>query len=641
MDLRDYQEDLVFQQLYGKLTDGVQRVVAVAPTGSGKTIMACQIITDLVEEDCTVMFVCHLDQLVIQTADKLTKYGIAGDQIGFITGGRPEHRNRPIQIASVQSLARRTWWKDRFWGAVILDECHLTAYRKAAEHFFSDAHEGLTIGLTATPYRLKKHEGLSSHFDDLVQAPTPAALTEMGHLSPLRYWGFGKAGGIDTEGVKTRAGDFALGDLEQACAKPELLNHAVTQWQKLAAGKKTLCFCTTVKHAEALRDEFIRHGVAALLVCGETPRDKRQEIYCKLEKGEIEVVTSVDVLAIGFDLPCAEALLLARPTKSKAIHLQQLGRGARPLDGKDFCTVLDQAGNVLKHGFLTDDGPWSLDIPEDKGEPGEAPIKVCDPDDHGCGAVVHASLMVCPECGREFPVKKKKSRTDDLKELTPKREKLTQPHRAMRAFIGKAHRKGYLPNWASMQFQERYGYAPSPELWLNALVARPEEKDLFQYATYLGLLCKEKDRPWSLALTCLVREFGPHFMEGRVEQARVIWQAAIDTDPMPLAAAAFGRRETPPSTPGAPRADSMADRVLKLYQSRYPLCMSTRAVANDIASVDKITQPRKLTQLEGTVKKSVQRLHASNQLEVGEEVPVGKGNKEKRYRAVAAEVANA
>lgn len=628
MDLRDYQEDLVFGQLYSKLSDGIQRVVAVAPTGSGKTIMACQTISDLVAEDCTVMFVCHLDQLVIQTADKLTKYGISSDQIGFITGGRPEHRNRPIQIASVQSLPRRAWWKDRFWGAVILDECHLTAYRKACEHFFSAAHEGLTIGLTATPYRLKKHEGLSSHFDAIVQAPTPAALTDMGHLSPLRYWGFGKAGAINTQGVKTRAGDFAIGDLEQACARPELLNHAVNQWQKLAAGKKTLCFCTTVKHAEALRDEFIRHGVAALLVCGETPRDERQEIYRKLEDGEIDVVTSVDVLAIGFDLPCAEALLLARPTKSRAIHLQQLGRGARPLPGKEFCCVLDQAGNVLKHGFLTDDGPWSLDIPEEKGEGGDAPVKVCDPDDGGCGAVVHASLMVCPDCGRPFPVKKKKSRTDDLKELTPK-PKLCAKTKKMHVLLGNAHRKGYLPNWAVMEFEKNFGHHPSGQHYRHALVERPHPEALEQYAKYLAVLCRKKDRPWALAVTCLTREFGPEFMEGRIAHAREVWQVAFQDESLELEDLAFGPRRVT-----GPREGSVTHEVLTTLKDMAPEPLTTRGIASAIGSRRQKMSPKKLIQLEDTVGRSVNRLKASGLIFVVERRSNGHGGQlENLYQA--------
>lgn len=630
MDLRDYQEDLVFNQLYGKLSEGDQRVCVVAPTGAGKTIVSCQIIKDLVEEGCTVMFVCHLDQLVIQTAQKLAAYGIETDQIGFITGGRQESRNRPIQVASIQSLARRAWWRDRFWGAVILDECHLTAFRKASAHFFSDDHEGLTIGLTATPYRLKKTEGLVTFFQSLVQAPTPMALTEMGHLSPLRYWGFGKAGSIDTTGVKTVAGDFSKSDLEQACAKPELLNHAVKQWQKLALGKKTLCFCTSVKHAEGLRDEFLRQDITAEMVCGETPRDERQQIYQRLSDGKTQVVTSVDVLAIGFDLPCAEALLLARPTKSKAIHLQQLGRGARPLKGKEFCTVLDQAGNVLKYGFLTDDGPWSLDIPEEQGEPGDAPVKQCDPDDEGCGAVVHASLMVCPECGKPFPVKKKRSRTDDLTELQAKKPKLSKEHRAMQSFIRKGHQKGYLPNWALMRFEEQFGYVPHPSLWLHALVEKPEDKHLDQFATYLGLLCKDKDRPWSLALTSLVREFGPQFMEGRVDRARVLWQAAYDTQPMTLSAAAFGG----PPRKSEPREGSLAGNVLYVLSKYQPACLSIKGIAADIASrYPRMTQ-KKQVQLEATVRKSVQRLRDGGWIEVGETVPGSGGNDMNKYRAV-------
>ena len=91
---------------------------------------------------------------------------------------------------------------------------------------------------------------------------------------------------------------------------------------------------------------------------------------------------------------------------------------------------------------------------------GEAPVKRCDPDDHGCGAIVHASLRVCPECGREFPLKRKRSRTDDLQELTPKGPKLSREKRALHSYIRKAHSKGYLPNWAAMRFEEQFGCAP-------------------------------------------------------------------------------------------------------------------------------------------------------------------------------------
>lgn len=523
MDLRDYQEQVVFGDLYGELSKGTTKVVLVAPTGAGKTILSCQVIRDLVEEGCTVMFCCHLDQLVIQTAEKLQLYGLNADLIGFITGGRPEHRNRPIQIASVQSLSARHWWRDRSWGAVILDECHLTAFRTVADHFFdASAHDGIVIGLTATPYRLKRTESLADRFQAMVQAPPPAALTEMGHLAPLRYWGFKVgAGRIETEGVHTRGGEFVQAELEQVCSQPELLDHAVAQWQRLAEGQRTLAFCTSVKHAEGLRDTFIRHGVPASCVTGETPRPERQAIYQQLAQGEIQVLTSVDVLAIGFDLPCAETLLLCRPTKSKAIHLQQLGRGARPSPGKEACLILDQAGNCLRHGFLTDDGPWSLTPSAAATAGGEAPVKECP----SCSAIVHASVMECPECSYKFPRKKRQSVTSDLEEL-PSRTALTKPHRRLQTLARQGFKSGYLPHWAVLRFEEEHGYGPPAEFWLGALFPTPDEPAIVRYAAYLGVLCRQKDRQFSLALTALIREFGPRAIEPRMALVREVWNRA-------------------------------------------------------------------------------------------------------------------
>jgi len=477
------------------------------------------------------MFCCHLDQLVIQTAEKLQLYGINAELIGFITGGRKENRNRPIQIASVQSLSSRSWWRDRNWGAVILDEAHLTAFRASTQHFFGPDHEGLTIGLTATPYRLKKTESLADRFDSLVQAPPPAALTEIGHLAPLRYWGFAAGQGrVDLTGVHTRAGDFVTGELEQVCSDPALLDHAVTQWLRLAEGRRTLTFCTTVRHAESLRDTFIRRGVPASMVCGETPRAERQELYQQLADGVISVLTSVDVVAIGFDLPDVDCLLLARPTKSKAIHLQQLGRGARPSEGKESCLVLDQAGNCLRHGFLADDGPWELNPSQAPSEGGEAPVKECP----SCQAIVHASLMECPECSYKFPRKEKRSRTDDLQELAAK-PRLTAPHKRMQTLIRQAHRSGYNPAWASMRFSEEHGYEAPAEFWRHALFPEVNDAAVHRYTAYLAKLGQLKDKQQcSWSLNYLIREFGPAAVQSRLAMIREVWAAAREEESLVL-----------------------------------------------------------------------------------------------------------
>jgi superfamily II DNA or RNA helicase len=522
MDLYPYQEKVLFDDLYGAFAEGKTKVILCAPCGAGKTILTCQVIKDLVEEGATCIMAVHLDQLVTQAASKLILYGLNSDLIGYITGGRPEHRNRPVQVASVQSLGTRHWHRDRSWGAYILDECHISAYHASVRHVFSEEHQGLVLGLTGSPVRLKKTESLADRFEALVQTPPASALLEAGFQAPLRYWGFKVgAGRIDTAGVHSRGGEYITSELEQVCSQPELLDHAVAQWQRLATGRRTLAFCTTVRHAENLRDTFIRMGVPASCVTGETPRAERQEIYQQLLRKEIYVITSVNVLSIGFDLPDVDALLICRPSKSLAIHLQILGRGARTAEGKVDCLVLDQAGNCLRHGLYTDHGPWELLPSAEAGPGGEAPVKECPV----CGQILHASVMVC-DCGHKFPRKKRESRTDDLEEL-PSKVVLTRPHRRLQTLARQAFKAGYLTGWITLRFTEEYGYAPPPEFWLGALFSGDvSEAALIKYAAYLGVLCRQKDRQFSLALTALIREFGPKVIEPRMALVREVFNRA-------------------------------------------------------------------------------------------------------------------
>ena len=184
-----------------------------------------------------------------------------------------------------------------------------------------------------------------------------------------------------------------------------------------------------------------------------------------------------------------------------------------------------------------------------------------------------------PDCGKPFPVKKKRSRTDDLKELLPSKPKQDPKTKKMHSLLRKAHKQGYLPSWAGFEFEKAFGHAANTSNFLHALVERPEPKDVDQYATYLGLLCKKKDRSWSFALGCLVREFGPEFMEGRVAHAREIWQYALDNEPMTLQSAAF---DAPRAT--GPREGSVAYDVLRTLEAKQPLPLSIRAIAADIGS---------------------------------------------------------
>ena len=277
-------QDAVLDELYELIEAGHKKIVLQAATGAGKTVMAAHMMRDAYEGGSRVLFLVHLDQLRLQTANKLESYGVPESAVTVIGGAAKADLSRPIAVTSVQTLARRKELVTHYaWDAVILDECHITAWAKACDPLFTAESDQLVIGLSATPTRLKKTEGIGDKFTHMIKAPPVAELMEKNRLCRLKYFGF-RSGAIDTAGVRTQMGDFKTADLEQACDRPELLTHAIAQWKRLAEGRRTLAFCVTVKHAEDLCLAFNEAGVPAATVTGETPREERQEIYTWLVK---------------------------------------------------------------------------------------------------------------------------------------------------------------------------------------------------------------------------------------------------------------------------------------------------------------------------------------------------------------------
>jgi DNA repair protein RadD len=164
-----------------------------------------------------------------------------------------------------------------------------------------------------------------------------------------------------------------------------------------------------VKHAEHLRDILLSRGIPAVSVTGDMAKKDREQSIADFKSGKITAITQVGCLNVGFDHPAIDLLVMARPTMSPGLYLQQAGRGMRPHPGKADCLVLDFAGVVETHGPITAVQPPKNGSSGD----GEAPIKVCDE----CGELVHISAMVCPACGALFPEPVKKSmvlRNDDI-----------------------------------------------------------------------------------------------------------------------------------------------------------------------------------------------------------------------------------
>ncbi|ANZ46666.1 hypothetical protein BED41_10560 [Cloacibacillus porcorum] len=271
------------------------------------------------------------------------------------------------------------------------------------------------VGLTATPYRLG-HGLISEHgaiFDDLIEPVQIAELVARGFLAPLRSKLPGTV--LSTEGVGKRGGEYIEHELQAAVNNADDNDRIVEEVIRRAGDRKAwLFFCTGVAHAEAIRNVLRSRGVVAEVVTGATPKTERDRIIADYKAGRIKALTNADVLTTGFDYPDIDLIALCRPTMSPGLYIQMAGRGMRLKSHTDHCLVLDFAGNVKRHGPITEVKP-----PKHKGAgTGDAPVKVCDE----CAELVHASVKVCPCCGYEFPAAPKeavKLHDDDIMSLEP------------------------------------------------------------------------------------------------------------------------------------------------------------------------------------------------------------------------------
>ena len=182
--LRPYQVELI-NDLYRKINEGHTKIAIIAGTGAGKTIISGQICAHAEAAGKRLMFLVHLDVLVGQTYEKMKSFGL---HCGFIKAGWEEDRTAPIQIASVQTMAQRKWW--RTWPADVIfyDEAHTTLFSRVGKSVIYKTHpQAVHLAMTATPERLGKDQ-LGEHLDTLVSAPPPAELQAMGFLSEMKYF---------------------------------------------------------------------------------------------------------------------------------------------------------------------------------------------------------------------------------------------------------------------------------------------------------------------------------------------------------------------------------------------------------------------------------------------------------------------
>ncbi|MEL4897399.1 DEAD/DEAH box helicase [Crocosphaera sp. Alani8] len=395
IQLRPYQAQFI-KDTYSNIRQGHRRILGVAPTGAGKTIISSQIVSDAVRRGRRVLFVVHRDILVQQTSEKFALFGL---ECGFIKSGWAENKKALVQIASVQTMESRNWWQDWPVEVVILDECHITGFSSLIRQMMVKIHPlAIYLGITATPWRLNPKEDMNDIFSSLVCAPMPNDLINQGFLVKPSYFGADLAG--DSTITIDSDGDYNDKALAIAYDHPEMIAEGLKHWQRLARGRRTIVFAVNVAHSKHICEAFKGAGIPAAHVDGRTPLKKRRKIYQQLAKGEILVLCSCMALTEGFDVGAVEVAVLWRKTLSRSLYTQMVGRVLRlsPETGKTDCMVIDLVGNVEKHGFIEDitEDEIQLFKEQKRKRTSPSPSKNCPPEEGGCGAILYGFQMVCP-----------------------------------------------------------------------------------------------------------------------------------------------------------------------------------------------------------------------------------------------------
>ena len=365
VELRDYQRDLV-ERIRAAFARH-RRVIAVSPTGSGKTVSFAHISANAIVKGKRAYIVAHREEIVEQISAALDRSGVRHGRI------QPGHRQTDdlCQVAMVQTLARRL---DRVPAPdlITIDEAHHavagTWGRVAAAY-----PRARILGVTATPQRLDGR-GLGDAFDVMVLGPTPRELIERGFLARYQY--LAPPTEADTGGIKSRMGDYSIEELAALMDKKTLTGSAIGHYRQHLDGRPAIAFCVTVRHAENVAAEFREAGYRAASVDGAMDKTERRRRIAAIGNGELQILTSCELISEGVDVPVVAGAILLRPTQSLGLHLQQVGRCLRPKPDGSAAIILDHAGNVHRHGLPDKIHNWSLE--SRKKKPAADPVRTCE-----------------------------------------------------------------------------------------------------------------------------------------------------------------------------------------------------------------------------------------------------------------------
>ena len=316
-------------------------------TGTGKTVTA---VSDAKRFGKRTLFLTHTIELVNQAYETFKNLW-EGVSVGKF-GDAVKERDAYIVCGSIQSVALNLeMFREDEFEYLIIDEAHHASadtYQKVLAYF----KPKFTLGLTATPERADDKD-IIEIFKNTAHKLDIQTAVEIGELVPVRCIRIHT--NIDLTKVRFNSVQYNIRDLESKIFVPERNTLIVDTFMEYVSDKRTVIFCASVKHAEQIATMIRERGVTAAAVSGSMKSSERKEMLAKFQKGEIKAMCACDLLNEGWDCPETEVLFMARPTMSKVLYTQQLGRGMRLADGKDFLMVFDFVDNASQYNM-----PYSL-----------------------------------------------------------------------------------------------------------------------------------------------------------------------------------------------------------------------------------------------------------------------------------------
>jgi DNA repair protein RadD len=417
-----------------------RRVLLVAPTGAGKTVIFCAVAQGALAKGKRVLVLVHRRELVRQTIAKMHAAGI--ERIGVVAAGWSRDPEAPVQVGMVQTMIARDEYPDAH--LLVADEAHHFPISGSAEWGQVPLHyaSAKLLGVTATPER-GDGAPLGDLFDTLIEVTTTRALIAAGHLCPVEV-------------------------IAPTAARKAMAESPLEAYRALGGGRKAVFFCATVAEAEALALDLTAAGTPAACVHGDSDVRERDAALAKLACGDLRAVTNVYCLTEGWDCPSVEVCVLARGCGHSGTYLQMVGRVLRPSPetGKARALVIDLRGAVHQHGLPDEERVYSLEGTAIRSKR-EVKPRTCP----GCDHVVAAAIRVCPGCGYRWPEPvEQEIEQAPLERITGKQRKISE-REYWDSLVKTVRANGYKSGYAAHKFIEKYGRFPA-KFWRETFARR-------------------------------------------------------------------------------------------------------------------------------------------------------------------------